>query len=94
MVGVFSMLGAGIALADHTGGTEWTCDDATGAQEGNPCAPGDRNPIGPAAENALAPVGRNISDAGFTNGFGNPNSNAAVAINNNPLCPFHGVEQT
>jgi hypothetical protein len=83
-------LGVGVASADHSGGTEWTCDEA---QNGGGCAPGSRNPIGPAAEHALAPVGRNISEQGFVNGFdGNPNSNAFNAIANNPLCPFHPVE--
>ncbi len=94
MVGVFSMLGAGIAFADHTGGTEWTCDDAAGALEGNGCAPDDRDAIGPAADKALAPVGRNIAPEGGENGFQNENSNAFVAIVNNPLCPFHGVEES
>ncbi len=95
MVGVFSMLSVGVAFADHTGGTEWTCDDATGALEGNGCAPNDRNKIGPAAKNALAPVGRNIAGPGFDNAFdGGTPSNAFTAIQNNPLCPFHGVEET
>ena len=81
----------GIASADHPGGTEWTCNVD---QEGGGCAPRDRNPIGPAAVNALAPVGRNISPQGNENGFGNPNSNALVAIANNPLCPLHQVAVT
>ncbi len=38
---------------------------------------------------ATAPVGSNISDSGFENGFGNPNSNAFVAIARNPRCPLH-----
>ncbi len=37
----------------------------------------------------FAPVGRNISDQGNDNGFGNPNSNAVVGIGHNPLCPVH-----
>lgn len=83
-----------VASADHSGGSEWTCDEASGAPEGSPCAPGDRNTIGPAAEHALAPVGSNISGAGFVNGFSNPKANAFNARVNNPLCPFHGVDVT
>jgi hypothetical protein len=40
---------------------------------------------------ATAPVGSNISDSGFENGFGNPNSNAFVAIARNPRCPLHAA---
>jgi hypothetical protein len=88
MVGVFSMLGAGVAFADHTGGTEWTCN--TGATvDGELCT--DRNPIGPAASQ-IGPVGGNIADPGRAKAFaGGTPSNAVNAINNNPLCPFHGV---
>ena len=93
MVGVFSMLGAGVAFADHTGGTEWTCSNSEGALEGNGCAPGDRDFEGAAADGpAFGPVGSNIADPGRAKAFaGGTPSNAVVAINNNPLCPFHGV---
>ena len=40
---------------------------------------------------ATAPVGSNISDSGLENGFGNPNSNAFVAIARNPRCPLHAA---
>ena len=91
--GLFFGLTTGVAFADHSGGTEWTCNDEAGAAEGEFC--GDRNAIGPAAEHALAPVGRNISDQGLQNGYEpRPDSGANIAIQHNPLCPFHGVEAT
>ncbi len=92
---LFFALTTGVAFAEHGGGTEWTCDDAAGAEEGTPCEPGDRNPIGPAADQALAPVGRNISGQGLQNGFlAHPDFGAFIGIQHNPLCPFHGVEAT
>jgi hypothetical protein len=102
MVGVFSMLGAGVAFADHTGGTEWTCDDEANAPEGESCGgpTNSQDLIGPAAQHAFAPVGSNIispsapGNPGSVNGFQNPNSSAGDGINHNPLCPFHGVEPT
>ena len=91
---LFFALSTGAAFADHSGGTEWTCDDPGGAEEGVFCDPGDWNPIGPAADQ-VAPVGRNINEQGLNNGFlAHPGFGAFVAIVNNPLCPFHGVEAT
>ena len=96
MIMLFSVLSAGVAFADHTGGTEWTCD-AGETEDGEGC-PGSKTKDGPAAENTLAPVGSHIGPTaspdhpGFENGFLNPSGNAINAINNNPLCPFHGVD--
>ena len=92
--GIFFGLTTGVAFADHGGGTEWTCDDAGGAAEGAFCDPSDWNPIGPAAAQ-IQPVGRNININGLNHGFlAHPEFGAFVAIINNPLCPFHGVEVT
>ncbi len=91
MIMLFSVLSAGVAFADHTGGTEWTCDSGT-TEDGDGC--GSRTPVGPAAENTLAPVGSHISGTpAFVNGPG-PGGAANDAIANNPLCPFHGVDGT
>ena len=90
--------GTGVASADHGGGTEWTCNVEN---EGPlvPCPGGERNLIGPATDNAYAPIGSHLStdetvgsNHGRVNGIQNPMSNAAVAVANNPLCPFHDVE--
>ncbi len=92
---LFLALSTGAAFADNAGGgTEWTCDDPAGAEAGAFCAPEDRTAIGPAADQ-VAPVGRNINEQGLNNGFlAHTGFGAFVAIVNNPLCPFHGVEAT
>ena len=87
-------IGVGQASADHTGGTEWTCNIEV--EEGEPCPPPVATPIGPAAQHALAPVGSAIggpgsTHPGFINGIQNPNAPDDILFNN-PLCPFHGVE--
>ena len=92
--GLFFGVTTGVAFTDHSGGTEWTCDDAAGAAEGAFCEPEAWNPIGPAADQ-VAPVGRNIAEQGLENGFlAHTEFGAFVAIVHNPLCPFHGVEAT
>ena len=92
MIMLFSVLSAGVAFADHDGGTEWTCDSGP-TTDGTPCPEPHRNFDGPAANNAFAPVGSHIAptDPGRVNGFDPTRSNASTAISNNPLCPLHGV---
>ncbi len=90
MLMLVSVFSAGAALADHTGGTQWTCNDGA-TVDGELCE--NRTPIGPAAQQ-IGPVGRNIADparANIATGGGTTPSNFLVAINHNPLCPFHGV---
>ena len=94
------MLNVGTAFADHTGGTEWTCDTNAGAAEGGFCPEGGgantdgaATLIGPAALNAFEPVGRHVFAPGAKA------SDAAReaprnGIVNNPLCPLHEVVST
>jgi hypothetical protein len=100
VIGLVMAFNVGTAFADHTGGTEWTCDDPLNAPAGESCGgpTNTHDPIGPAAENAFAPVGSHLlsptapGNPGSVNGIQNPNGNAAIALINNPLCPLHGVE--
>ena len=81
----------GVALADHPGGTNWTCD--TGATEdGEFCDPADATTNGPAAENALEPVGRRVFAPGAPGTPGQAGLRNGIV--NNPLCPLHGVAGT
>ena len=94
VVAAVFVLSVGVASADHTGGTEWTC--TVEVSEGEPCPPPLATKIGPAAENAFAPVGSNIggpgsTHPGFVNGILNPNAPDDILFNN-PLCPFHTVD--
>ena len=73
----------GTAFADHTGGTQWTCNVAP--DEGF-CTDADKQ--GPASINAFEPVGRHVFPGGvpITEGAGNA---PRLGITNNPLCPLH-----
>jgi len=89
------VLGVGTAFANDTGAaTAWHCLDASGAGEGDFCDFTTERAVadGVAAMNALAPVGSHLTDAAATRpGFATDDSPAAVALWNNPLCPFHDV---
>ena len=88
------VLGVGTAFANDKGdATLWTCDDAGTAIEGEFCSfddPDNLNEIGVAAINASAPVGSHIPAAAGPAFEGQ----AGIALFNNPLCPFHGVDPT
>ena len=89
------VLGVGTAFANDKGAaTHWTCLDVGGQGEGEFCDFTTDRAVadGVAAERAFAPVGSHFpAAAGNGPGFVNPDSPAAVALFNNPLCPFHDV---